>query len=105
MGFGTLVVIAALAEISTGISGTGIVAVVSTVCPVATGGGAFSSGPTGVGTVGTCPVVPGPGGTLCGLDVGTPIGVTVIGTSTGVGALVVMRFWFLAIFIVPGYKT
>jgi hypothetical protein len=83
--------------------------VLTAVCPApgpgATGGGAVSGGPIGVGTITICPVVPGPGGTGAGAVSGGPIGVTEVGTSTGIGAIVVMRFWFLDIFISPRYKT
>ena len=100
MGCGTVMLSAvnSLAAASTGssLTGTVLVVAVDTDCPVAgpgdTRGGAVSGGPIGVGVVSIRPVVPGPGGTLCGLDVGGAIGVTKVGTSTGIGAVVVMRF-------------
>jgi hypothetical protein len=105
-----LFAVSSLAAASTGSSLTGIVlaAVVSADCPVptpgVTGGGDVSRGPIGVGADGILPVVPGPGGTLCGLDVGGPTGAGVNVILTGVGAAVVMRFRFLDIFITLGYK-
>ena len=100
-----------LAAASTGSSLTGTVLVVAVAadCPVTapgdTGGGAVSRGPIGAGVVRTLPVVPGPGNTRCGPGVISTIGAVEVGTLTGVGAVVVMKFRFLDIFITLADKT
>jgi len=87
--------------VSTGNSITAgvIVAAGPADCPVpgpgATGGGADSGGPMGVGVVTICPVVPGPGGTGAGArSIGLVTTSATAPVSTGAGTLVAILLSF-----------